>query len=70
MASVYQRFLLVWSYASRAYPSLTAIVEHHARIVNLLEHVRWDELLGHLEANADRVELQVLDVSTIAATPT
>jgi DNA-binding GntR family transcriptional regulator len=66
----YQSFLLVWSYASRAYPSLTAIVEHHARIVNLLEHARWDELLGYLEANADRVELQLLDFSTIATTPT
>jgi DNA-binding GntR family transcriptional regulator len=57
----YQSFLLVWGYASRAYPSLGAIVDHHAKIVNLLEHARWDELLSYLERNGDRVETRLLD---------
>jgi len=66
----YQSFLLVWGYASRTYPSLTAIVEHHARIVTLLERARWDELLAYLEQNGDRVELQLLDYSNLTAEST
>ena len=66
----YQSFLLVWGYASRAYPSLNAIVEHHARIVELLEHAKWDELLGYLERNGDRVETRLLDFPSASGKPT
>lgn len=66
----YQSYLLVRDYASRVYPSLPAVVEHHTRIVDLLENARWDQLLAYLEENSDRIERRLLAPSQIEHIPT
>ncbi|SRR5579871_1385454 len=57
-----QCYLLVREYAQRTYASLPAVVEHHATIVDLVEHAGWEELRRYLEANAERVDTRLLEL--------
>ena len=57
----FQSYLLVRDYATLAYPSLSAMVAHHAAIVDLIELARWDELFAYLNDNDDRIEARFLE---------
>ncbi|HKV43312.1 MAG TPA: FCD domain-containing protein [bacterium] len=65
----FQSYLLVRDYASRVYPSLPAVVEHHTKIVHLLENARWDQLLAYLEENGDRIEVRLLESPDVIHAP-
>ena len=66
----YQSYLLVRDYANRVYPSLPAVVEHHTKIVHLLENAGWDELLAYLVENGERIEARLLESSDTVGIPT
>lgn len=52
----FQSYLLVRDYATVVYPSLTAMVKHHAKMVDLLETADWDQLFVYLHDNDQRIE--------------
>lgn len=63
----FQSYLLVRDYAALAYPSLSAMVAHHARIVDLLEDAHWDALFTYLHDNDARIEARFREFTDVTA---